>query len=452
MKVHFIAIGGSAMHNLALALQYKGYSISGSDDEIFEPSKSRLEKAGLLPSEYGWHPDRIVRGLDAIILGMHAKADNPELLKAKELGLKIYSYPEFLYEQSKSKQRVVIAGSHGKTSITAMIMHVLQIAGIDFDYMVGAQLEGFDVMVRMSDKAKVMLFEGDEYLTSALDLRPKFHLYKPHIALISGIAWDHINVFPTFEIYKEQFKIFIDQIQKGGSLIYYEGDPELKDISNLNNEISVEPYLQPDLERIGDNIFLKLANEKYQLQIFGDHNMQNVAGAMAVCSSLGIGDRVFARAISSFKGASKRLQFIDGNEFTSVYLDFAHAPSKLKATVDAVKDHFNDRTLVACMELHTYSSLNQKFLQEYKGAMDKADIAYVYFNRHTLELKRLPEITIDQVRSAFGRSDLKVYNDSGEMISALEKENWTNSILLLMSSGNFDGLEPADIAKKILGD
>ena len=439
------------MHNLALALHNKAYEISGSDDEIFEPSRSRLKKAGLLPPKYGWYDEKITAEIDAVILGMHAKLDNPELIKAKELGLKIYSYPEFLFEQSRDKQRVVIAGSHGKTTITAMIMHVLQEAGMAFDFMVGAQLEGFDVMVSMSKGADIMLFEGDEYLTSALDPRPKFHLYRPHIALISGIAWDHINVFPTFEMYKEQFRKFIELIRSDGTLIYYEGDKNLKDLVNSNENIFYIPYLIPDLIKEDNTIILMVDDQKFPLMVFGDHNMQNIAGAMEVCRALGIRDEVFAKAISTFKGASKRLQLIDENETTSVYLDFAHAPSKLKATVDAVKGHFQHKKLIACMELHTYSSLSKDFLDEYRGSMDKADQAYVYFNPHTLEIKRLPEISIEQVKEAFNREDLKVYNDSSEMLSDLMQQDWDNAMLLLMSSGNFDGLEPSVIAGKILG-
>lgn len=438
------------MHNLALALHNKGYKVSGSDDEIFEPSKGRLEKAGLLPAEYGWHPDRITPDIDAIILGMHAREDNPELKRATELGIKIYSYPEFLYEQSKDKKRVVIAGSHGKTSITAMVMHVLKELNIDFDFMVGAQLDGFDVMVKMSEKAEIMLFEGDEYLTSALDPRPKFHLYMPHIALISGIAWDHINVFPTFDNYIEQFKIFIELIHPGGSLIYYDEDPELKQLASTNTNIKTIPYSLPNYRKEGSELLLESDGRSFPLKVFGKHNLQNIAGAMKVCESLGINESEFAQAISGFKGASKRLQLIDKDENTSVYLDFAHAPSKLKATVDAVKGHFDDKKLVACMELHTYSSLNQKFLDEYKGAMDKADKAMVYFNPHTIQLKKLPPISIEQVKEAFNRDDLMVFNDSAQMLDALIQEDWTNNILLLMSSGNFDGLEPQMIADRLL--
>ncbi len=349
MNIHFIAIGGSAMHNLAIALHQMGYTITGSDDEIYEPSRGRLAKLGLLPSENGWFPEKITKDLDAIILGMHARKDNPELIRAKEKGIKIYSYPEFLFEQSKNKQRVVIAGSHGKTTITAMIMHVLHKTGVNFDFMVGAQLEGFDVMVRISEDAGIMILEGDEYLTSPIDLRPKFHLYRPHIALITGIAWDHINVFPTFEIYIEQFREFIRLIEPGGELSYYDKDAVLQSIIDSNPDIKLVPYNMPSFIRKGRNIFLTAGNKEFPIHVFGDHNLQNIAGAMEVCSALGISQETFAEAISSFKGASKRLQLIDETRKTAIYLDFAHAPSKLKATVSAMKAHFADRRLIACM-------------------------------------------------------------------------------------------------------
>ncbi|RLD82074.1 MAG: peptidoglycan synthetase [Bacteroidetes bacterium] len=449
MKLHFIAIGGSAMHNLALALHKKGYHVSGSDDEIFEPSKSRLEKYGLLPAETGWFPDKVTGLLDAVILGMHAKADNPELLMAKELGVKIFSYPEFLFEQAKDKKRIVIAGSHGKTTITAMIMHVLQHAGIDFDFMVGAQLDGFDVMVKISEDADLMILEGDEYLTSPIDLRPKFHLYKPHIALITGIAWDHINVFPTFDIYVDQFRQFIQMIEDDGLLTWYQNDEELQGISGSNSGIRTLPYNKPDYQKKGRNINLVVGQDEYPLHVFGDHNLQNIAGAMEVCRELGISDQVFAEAMSSFMGASKRLQLMGDGEDRSVYLDFAHAPSKLAATVNAMKEHYPDRKLVACMELHTYSSLSEDFLKQYKGGMDAADQAMVYFNPHALSIKRLPEITTEQVKEAFGLEGLLVYNDSSEMLSELMDRDWKASNLLLMSSGNFDGWDIPDIAAKI---
>jgi len=450
MKLHFIAIGGSAMHNLALALHEKGYRISGSDDEIFEPSRSRLKSRGLLPAKQGWFPERIHNELDAVILGMHARKDNPELIRAKELGLKIYSYPEFLYEQSRDKKRVVIAGSHGKTTITAMIMHVLLEQGVDFDFMVGAQLEGFDVMVKIGEESELMILEGDEYLTSPDDPRPKFHLYRPHLALITGIAWDHINVFPTYNMYVEQFAKFIKLIEPGGYLTFYEGDEDLKSIATINPAIRTAPYDLPELERKQNITYLKLSGKEFPLQVFGQHNMQNIAGAMNICAELGISSIDFARSISTFAGASKRLQLISSSESTSVYLDFAHAPSKLKATVQAMKEQFPGRKLVACMELHTYSSLSKEFLEHYRGGMDMADAAMVYFNPHALKLKRLPEITCEQVKTAFGRTDLQVYNDSNEMLEALKSLEWTNSSLLLMSSGNFDGWNIPEIAQDLI--
>lgn len=449
MKLHFIAIGGSAMHNLALALHEKGYRISGSDDEVFEPSRSRLEKKGLLPEAEGWFPGRITKDLDAVILGMHAKKDNPELLRAKELGITVYSYPEFLYEQSKDKTRVVIAGSHGKTTITAMVMHVLKEEGVDFDFMVGAQLDGFDVMVRISETAKLMVLEGDEYLTSPDDPRPKFHLYRPHVALITGIAWDHINVFPTYDIYVDQFRQFINLIEPNGFLTYFGGDEALKGIAGINPGIRTVPYNLPALVRRGDTTYLIESGREYPLQVFGKHNMQNIAGAMKVCGELGIPGMEFARSISTFSGASKRLQLIASSGTTSVYLDFAHAPSKLKATVAAMKEQFPSRKLVACMELHTYSSLSSEFLEHYRGSMDKADKAIVYFNPHALKLKRLPEITCEQVKEAFGRDDLHVYNDSEQMLADILTMYWDNTNLLLMSSGNFDGWDIQSIANQI---
>ena len=439
------------MHNLAIALHQMGYTITGSDDEIFEPSRGRLGKLGLLPTEHGWFPGKITKDLDAIILGMHARKDNPELLRAKEKGIKIYSYPEFLYEQSKNKKRIVIAGSHGKTTITAMIMHVLHKTAVNFDFMAGAQLDGFDVMVRISEDAGMMILEGDEYLTSPIDLRPKFHLYRPHIALITGIAWDHINVFPTFENYTGQFSEFIRLIEPGGELIFYDKDTVLQSIISSNPDIKLIPYDMPSFIRKGLTIYLIAGNREFPIHVFGDHNLQNIAGAMEVCSALGISRETFAEAISSFKGASKRLQLIDETRETAIYLDFAHAPSKLKATVSAMKAHFADRTLIACMELHTYSSLNIDFLQQYRGAMDAADTAMVYFNPHTIALKKLPEITRKMVMDAFGRDDLLVYNDSEKMLTDLLKQDWDQSNLLLMSSGNFDGLDVKEISAKVLG-
>lgn len=451
MRVHFIAIGGSAMHNLAIALHNKGYEVSGSDDEIFEPSKSRLKTRGLLPETEGWEVSRITSSLDAVILGMHSKADNPELLKAKELGLKIFSYPEYLYEQSKEKKRVVIGGSHGKTTITAMILHVLQKAGIDCDYMVGAQLEGFDVMVKLSEAAKVMIFEGDEYLTSPIDKRPKFHLYKPDIALLSGVAWDHINVFPTFDNYVEQFREFIRLISAGGTLIYCADDEILRQISpNSREDIKRIPYSVPEYF-IADGVSQLIDHGKaYPLMVFGRHNLMNMNGANWICRELGISDETFLLAIQSFKGASKRLEFVAGNASTTVYKDFAHAPSKVRATLHAVREQFPGKNVVACLELHTYSSLSKEFLSQYLHSLDEADAPIVYFNPHAIQLKRLPPITKEQVKEGFGNPKLDVYTDSAELQTKLLSMEWKNSVLLLMSSGNYDGMDIAGFAMRIV--
>ncbi|MBC8314317.1 MAG: peptidoglycan synthetase [Bacteroidales bacterium] len=442
MNIHFIAIGGSAMHNLAIALQQKGYTVTGSDDEIFEPSKSRLAAYRLLPPEEGWIPERITAKLDAVILGMHAKEDNPELIRARQLGLKIFSYPEYLYEQSKDKLRIVIGGSHGKTTITAMILHVLDKAGIDCDYMVGAQLEGFDVMVRLTEESPYMIFEGDEYLTSPIDKRPKFHLYKPHIALLSGIAWDHINVFPTFENYLEQFIQFIRLIEPGGTLIFCCEDPELSKICpESRNDIEIIPYGPPDYNIKQGITWLEFGKKNYPLQIFGHHNLLNLNGARSVCKLLNISDVTFNEAISSFKGASKRLELIANNDMWAIYKDFAHAPSKVKATIQAVKEQYPDRKIIACLELHTYSSLSEGFLHHYGGAMDEADCAFVYFNPHAVQLKRLPEILPGQIKSGFKRPDLETFNDSKKLQERLLEEPGKNSIFLFMSSGDFDGMD-----------
>lgn len=451
MKVHFTAIGGSAMHNLAIALHKKGYKVTGSDDEIFEPARSRLKKYGLLPDKEGWDVSKINEDLDAVILGMHAKIDNPELIKAKKLGIKIFSYPEYLYEQSKNKLRVVIGGSHGKTTITAMIMHVLNYHKIDFDFMVGAQLKGFEVMVRLSDKAPFMIIEGDEYLTSPIDRRPKFHLYKPNIALINGISWDHINVFPTYENYTEQFRIFANLVPDGGTLIYYKDDKLVKNICEASKaNIKKLSYSIPEYFIERGTTYIIFNNNKIPLKIFGRHNLINLNGARLVCKEIGISDKQFLEAIQSFKGASKRLELVAKNDKTAVFIDFAHSPSKLKATIKAVKEQYPEKQLVSCMELHTFSSLNKIFLPHYKGTMDDADIPIVYFNPHTIKLKNLPSISITQIKEAFANSHLKVYTDSSEMIKYLLKINWENKNLLMMSSGNFNGINIHKLADKII--
>ena len=452
MNVHFIAIGGSAMHNLAIALHLKGYHVTGSDDEIFDPAKSRLQHYGLLPESYGWHPELITKDLDAIVLGMHARIDNPELLKAQELGLKIFSYPEYLYEQSKGKTRVVVGGSHGKTTTTAMILHVLQHCGIEADYMVGAQLEGFEVMVRLSETAKVMVIEGDEYLTSPIDRRPKFHLYKPHVAIVTGIEWDHINVFPTFEIYKDQFAQFVNLIEPGGRLIYCNDDAEVRDVAlkNTRTDIAKQPYDVPPHEVVEGITYLDTAHGRVPLRVFGNHNLLNLTAARYACNSLGVTDEQFDEAIQSFGGASKRLELVKATKDCAVYKDFAHAPSKLRATIAAMKGQYPDRRLVACMELHTFSSLTAEFLKQYAGTMDRADVPFVYYSQHALQLKKLPDLDPEQVKASFANERVRVFTDSKQMVEELRKMHWQDANLLMMSSGNFDGIDFKQLADELI--
>jgi UDP-N-acetylmuramate: L-alanyl-gamma-D-glutamyl-meso-diaminopimelate ligase len=451
-RVHFIAIGGSAMHNLAIALHKKGYQVSGSDDEIFEPSRGRLDSYGLLPKSMGWDANRISTDLDAIILGMHARKDNPELLKAQKLGIKIFSYPEFLYEQSKDKKRVVIGGSHGKTTITAMILHVLNQLNIDCDYMVGAKLDGFDVMVKLTEEAEIMVIEGDEYLTSPIDRRPKFHLYKPDIAILTGIAWDHINVFPTFDNYVDQFRIFIELINPKGALAYCELDEHLaKLVPATAPELKKLPYAIPQYEIDEQGQTYVFDNgQRIGLKVFGEHNLMNINGARLVCNELGISNTDFYQAISSFKGASNRLELIGENNNTKVYKDFAHSPSKLKATTNAVKQQFKKKQLVACMELHTFSSLNADFLGQYAGAMDLADTAIVYFSKHAIEHKKLKMISPEEVKQGFAREDLLVFTDSQELQGYLKSLDYSDKNLLIMTSGNLDGVNLKAFAEDII--
>ena len=442
MNIHFIAIGGSAMHNLAIALHNKGYYVTGSDDTIHDPSRSRLEIKGLLPEAFGWFPEKITSDLDVIILGMHAKKDNPELLQAQDMGLKIYSYPEFLYEQSKDKTRVVIGGSHGKTTITSMILHVLAYHDRDVDYMVGAQLEGFETMVHLTTENEFMVLEGDEYLSSPIDRRPKFHLYKPNIALLSGIAWDHINVFPTFEGYVEQFRIFTDSLTNGGIMVYNEEDAIVKEVvESSTHPIKKYPYSTPTYE-IEDGITaIDTPDGMMPLEIFGDHNLQNLAGAKWICQHMGIDEDDFYEAIASFTGASKRLEKIAENSQTVVFKDFAHSPSKVKATTEAVKKQYENREVIACLELHTYSSLNAEFLSEYKGALDLADKAVVFYSPHAVKIKQLDEVTTAQIGAAFGREDLIIFTNPSEFKAFLFGQNLEQTAVILMSSGNYGGLD-----------
>jgi len=448
MRIHFIAIGGSAMHNLAIALHKKGYRVTGSDDVIFEPSVSRLEKHGILPKQMGWDEANITPDLDAVILGMHALKDNPELLKAQQLGLKIYSYPEYIYEQTRDKLRVVIGGSHGKTTITSMILHVLNYYNKDFDYLVGAQLAGFDTMVKVTDSAPVIIIEGDEYLASPIDRRPKFHLYKANIAVISGIAWDHINVFPTYQEYVKQFEIFIETIQPEGCLIYCSADQDLCQIvQDTDSSVVKIGYEIPD-HVVKDGVTYLLP-DSIPLRIFGDHNLMNLNAAKLVCAQLGIDSLAFNEAIASFTGASKRLELLSSINKTNVYKDFAHSPSKLKATIEAVKLQFEERKLVACIELHTFSSLNKAFLSQYANTMTNADVAIVYIDEQTFKHKKLEPFTIIDVQTAFNDSRIKFFNNFSLLESYLSGINFYNTNLLLMSSGNFGGLDLVKLAREL---
>ncbi len=441
MKVHFISIGGAVMHNLALALLAKGYTITGSDDEIYEPAKSRLELKGILPKSLGWNENNIHVGLDAVILGMHAKKDNPELLKAITLGLKIYSFPEYMYEQTKEKLRIIVGGSHGKTTTTAMILHVLNYFKIEFDYLVGSKLDGFDTMVGLSNQSKIAVFEGDEYLTSALDLRPKFHVYKGDIGIITGISWDHINVFPTYEIYLEQFKIFVEALPKNGSIIYSADDSEVtKLIENSNIDSLKLPYLTPDFEINNGVVHLKIKDLNIPLQFFGKHNLQNMMAAKYACEACGVDELQFLEAIQTFKGTSNRLEKIFENENSLIIRDFAHAPSKLKATVNAVKELNPERKLIAIYELHTYSSLNKSFLPQYKNSMKNADIKAVLYSKHALDMKKMPMLEIKDVEEGFGEG-VKVFTNKNELEVFIKNNYSENENLLLMSSGTFDGMD-----------
>ncbi len=437
------------MHNLAIALSRKGVHVTGSDDEIFEPSKSRLEKQGILPDQLGWDSTRITSDLDAIILGMHAREDNPELLKANELNIPIFSYPEYLYEQSKDKIRVVIGGSHGKTTITSMLLHVVNELKMDVDYMVGAQLEGYDCMVRLSDSAKIMILEGDEYLSSPIDRRPKFHLYKPNIAIISGIAWDHINVFPTFENYVDQFDIFCSLIEKDGTLIYNEDDTEVKSLGQkYESTIRTVPYGVPTYEVTETGTRLFHEGMIYELRVFGAHNLQNLMGAMRIGEALGIVAHEFLTAIQSFTGAGKRLQKVMEIGSFVMYKDFAHSPSKLKATTKAVKDQYKQRKVIACMELHTFSSLKKEFLPHYLNSMQMADEALVYYSPEVVAHKKLEPISKKLVLEGFG-GNVNVMNSTKEVLDFIQSKQWNNSVLLMMSSGNFDGIDYDKLGEEI---
>ena len=450
MNIHFISIGGSVMHQLAIALKRKGYHITGSDDEIFEPAKGNLQQEGILPKEVGWDEENIHAGLDAVILGMHAKADNPELKKAKELNLPVYSFPEYIYKESGDKTRVVVGGSHGKTTTTSMIMHVLREAGKAFDYLVGARLQGFDQSVNITD-APVIVCEGDEYPASVVEKRPKFHFLFPHIAVLTGIAWDHINVFPTFDFYLEQFVIFINKIEKGGHLVYNETDATLKELveKNRRDDIHYHPYAVPQHTIANGVTTVTIEGVQTELKVFGAHNLLNLHAAWLVAKQLGVDATTFANAIGTFTGAAKRLELIAKNESTIFYRDFAHAPSKVKATIQAAKEQFPDKKLIGILELHTYSSLNEAFVQEYNGALAAADEAAVFYSKHALELKRMPELKREVVKAGFGKEGMEVINDRPHLEKWLNSRDFSNAIVLFMSSGNYDGLDVIKFSEKI---
>lgn len=450
MRVHFISIGGSVMHQLAIALHRKGYQVSGTDDEIFEPARSNLAAEGLLPSQIGWQPALITKEIDAIILGMHAKADNPELARAQELGLQIYSFPEYIYHESRQKKRVVVGGSHGKTTTTSMIMHVLRQLKQDFDYLVGARLEGFDQSVNITH-APVIICEGDEYPASTLEKKPKFHFLFPHVAILTGIAWDHINVFPTFPFYLEQFVIFINKIEKGGLLIYNESDPVLKKLveENRRTDIRYQPYAVPEHRIEEGKTTVTIEGVTGTLKVFGNHNLMNLYAAYYACKELGVTAADFVAAIAGFTGAAKRLELLAAGPTTQVYRDFAHAPSKVKATIEAVKQQYPNRKLIGILELHTFSSLNEAFMAEYKGAMDQADQAVVFYSKHALELKRMPDLPAEKVMAGFGKEGLLVMNEKEQLMAWLQSRSFENTNLVLMSSGNYDGIDMLTFAQQI---
>jgi len=450
MRIHFIAVGGSAMHNLAIALHLKKYHVTGSDDHIFEPSKSRLEKHGLLPNSFGWNISRITNDIDFVVLGMHAKLDNIELIEAQNKELKIVSYPEFIYEMSKNKTRVVIGGSHGKTSITAMVLHVLNDNGKEVDFMVGAQLEGFETMVHLTDDNDFILLEGDEYLSSPIDRRPKFHLYKPNIALLSGISWDHINVFPTKEVYLKQFELFLETIVSGGVLVYNKLDKQVNQITeNCTRAIRKLEYSIPDSFIENDISFLKTDEGDLPLKIFGEHNLSNLAGAKLVCQLMGVQEEEFHHSITSFKGADKRLESILDMSDRSVIKDFAHSPSKVIATTKALKDQFKNRKLMALLELHTFSSLNEEFIVEYKDSLKSADHAILFYDPKAVKMKGLKNINDQAIRRAFNADNLLVFTDSQALTDFLLSLSYKDTNLLLMSSGNYASLDLDYITNQI---
>lgn len=449
MKIHFIAIGGTVMHNLAIALHEQGYQISGSDEEIYEPSRSELDAHGLLPQE-GWDPGKIHSGLDAVILGMNVRKNNKELKKALELGIRIYSFPEYLYEHSKNKKRIVIGGSYGKSTITAMVMQVLKTNNINFDYMVGSRISCFERLVRLTPDAPFIILEGDEYMSSPVDRTPKFHLYHPHMTLLSGIAWDHMNAFKTFENYKKQFRKFLKIATGGGKVFYYENDPVLGDVVEQSHWSLLKiPYGEHPF-RVEDNRFiLQTKYGSVPLKLIGKHNMQNIMGAMMICRDLGIEDHQFYQAIQDFQGIDKRQQLIAANGHVSMYIDYAQAPASVEATVNAFRETYRSRRLITCLELHTFSSLNREYLPLYKGSLDESDEAMVFFDPELVRQRKLPELTPEWIRKQFGKNDLKVFTSPQALESALKKLDEPAMVLLFMTAGKFAGLDLQQLAQQV---
>lgn len=452
MRVHFIAIGGSIMHNLAITLQQKGYNVSGSDDNIYEPAQSNLQKVDLLPAEMGWHPEKITKDINAVILGMHAQKDNPELVKAKQLGLKIYSFPEYVYSQTKNKQRIVIAGSHGKTTVSSMIIHVLNYWNVECDYLVGASLKGVERPVKLTEKAPIVILEGDEYLSSPLDSKPKFLNYHHHIGVITGIAWDHVNVYPKYEDYEKQFELFIKDSPKSGVIIYSSEDKVLKKLvkrTEVSGDVDVIPYEKIKAKVKDGKTIITAGQENTETKVFGDHNLQNMSAAMEVCKRFTISKDEFIEAIASFEGAALRMQLVKSTEKTKVFRDFAHAPSKVLATVQALSSQYPKQKVVACLELHTFSSLTDSFLSEYSKTLKDAEIPLVYFNPKVVENKGLNTITKETIFNAFNQKNVEVYTDEKALYSRLLEIDWNQKNLLLMSSGQFNKMPIDELVDKI---
>ncbi|GAB4019310.1 UDP-N-acetylmuramate--L-alanine ligase [Spirosoma koreense] len=454
--IHIISIGGSAMHNFAIALHQQGYLVTGSDDKIYEPSQSRLQQQGLLPAQVGWFPDKIHAGLGAVIVGMHAQKDNPELIKALELGLPVYSYPEFIYQQSQQKQRVVIAGSHGKTTITAIILHTLKHHNRIFDYWIGDPIEGFTTTVKLTSgltgsSAPIIIIEGDEYASSPIDSRPKFLHYQPHIALISGIAWDHVNTYPVWDEYVDQFESLAESMPKAGILIFDESDDMLDIIGQKEREdITKLPYVAHASQIVdGQTLLITKKGQKIPVQIFGQHNMKNIAGAMTVCDRIGITEDQFYEAIPTFNGVPQRLEKVAESDSKVVYRDFAHSPAKVEATIEAVKHQQPERKLLAILELHTFSSLNKSFLEQYKGTLNEADQAIIYIDRYTAE-PQTDSTSLEEIKTAFDKAALEIFTNSADLATYLIQQRETAQSFLLMSSGSFGDLDISLVANQLI--